>query len=109
MINLICPKEVRKQTKSGFCLGDTIVYSGDVGREMYIMRRGLVEVLSKNKENVVATLGPGGYFGEVWNADLTHYRYSSIAFHIEATHLICTAKQMTGFCMECKTGLKWLK
>ena len=64
---------VIKQTKSGFCLGDTIVYSGDVGREMYIMRRGLVEVLSKNKESVVATLGPGGYFGEVWNADLTHY------------------------------------
>uniref|UniRef100_A0A7M5XLN7 Cyclic nucleotide-binding domain-containing protein n=1 Tax=Clytia hemisphaerica TaxID=252671 RepID=A0A7M5XLN7_9CNID len=47
-----------------FMPGDTIVYSGDVGREMYIMRRGLVEVLSK-EQNVMATLGPGGYFGEV--------------------------------------------
>jgi len=31
---------------------------------MYIMRRGLVEVLGKH-QHVVATLGPGGYFGEV--------------------------------------------
>lgn len=48
-----------------FIPGDMIVYSGDVGREMYIMRRGLVEVLSKDQSYVVATLGPGGYFGEV--------------------------------------------
>lgn len=48
-----------------YILGDMIVYSGDVGREMYIMRRGLVEVLSKDQSYVVATLGPGGYFGEV--------------------------------------------
>ena len=44
--------------------GDTIVYRADVGREMYIMRRGLVEVLSKD-DQIIATLGPGGYFGEV--------------------------------------------
>jgi len=48
-----------------FMPGDTIVYSGDVGREMYLMRRGLVEVLSKDKSSVVANLGPGSYFGEV--------------------------------------------
>ena len=46
--------------------GDTIVYRADVGREMYIMRRGLVEVLS-NDDKIIATLGPGGYFGEVRN------------------------------------------
>ena len=46
-------------------LGDAIVYSGDVSREMYIMRRRLLEVLSKDKENAVAMLGPGGYFGEL--------------------------------------------
>ena len=43
-----------------------IVYAGDVGREMYIMRRGLVEVLSKDRSFAVATLGPGGHFGEVF-------------------------------------------
>jgi len=47
-----------------FMPGDTIVYKADVGREMYIMRRGLVEVLSKD-DQIIATLGPGGYFGEV--------------------------------------------
>ena len=32
----------------------------------------------------------------------------SVAFHIETSHLICTANQMTGFYLECKTGLKWV-
>ena len=30
----------------------------------------------------------------------------SVAFHIETSHLICIANQMTGFYMECNTGLK---
>ena len=32
---------------------------------------------------------------------------SSIVFHIETGHLICTANWMTGFCMKYNTGLKW--
>ena len=32
----------------------------------------------------------------------------SVAFHIETSHLICNANQMTGFYIECNTGLKWL-
>ena len=31
-----------------------------------------------------------------------------VAFHIETSHLICIANQMTGFYMECITGLKWV-
>ena len=31
---------------------------------------------------------------------------SSVAFHIETSHLICIANQMTGVYMECSTGLK---
>ena len=50
--------------------GDYIVYAGDMGREMYCVRRGLVEVIADNDKGtgeatVVATLGPGAYFGEV--------------------------------------------
>ena len=30
----------------------------------------------------------------------------SVAFHIETSHLICIANQMTGFYMKCNTGLK---
>ena len=33
----------------------------------------------------------------------------SIAFHIETSHLICSANQMTGFYMKCNTELKWVK
>ena len=32
----------------------------------------------------------------------------SDAFHIENSHLIFTANQMTGFYMKCNTGLKWV-
>ena len=29
-----------------------------------------------------------------------------VAFHIETSHLICNANQMTGSCIECNSGLK---
>ena len=32
----------------------------------------------------------------------------SNAFHIEISHLICHANQMTGFYMKCNTCLKWV-
>ena len=33
----------------------------------------------------------------------------SVAFHTEISHLICNAKQMTGFYTECNTSMKWVK
>ena len=33
----------------------------------------------------------------------------SVVFHVETSHLFCSANQMTGFYMECNTGLKWVK
>ena len=33
----------------------------------------------------------------------------SVGFHMETSHLIFTANQITGFHMECNTGLKWVK
>ena len=38
-----------------------------MGREMYCVRRGLVDVIGDDEITVVATLGPGAYFGEVKN------------------------------------------
>ena len=35
--------------------------------------------------------------------------HSSVAFHIETSHLICCPKQMTGFYMKRNPGLKWVK
>ena len=34
---------------------------------------------------------------------------SNVAFHTENSHLNCFAKQITGFCMKCNTGLKWFR
>ncbi|XP_022094111.1 uncharacterized protein LOC110981133 isoform X3 [Acanthaster planci] len=48
-----------------FTPGDMIVYEGDMGREMYFIRRGTCEVLSKDMTRVTSTIGPGQYFGEV--------------------------------------------
>jgi len=45
--------------------GDYIVYAGDMGRELYCVRRGMVEVIGDDDNTVIATLGPGSYFGEV--------------------------------------------
>ena len=33
----------------------------------------------------------------------------SIAFHMETSHLFCSTKQVTGFCMKTNTGLKRVK
>ena len=33
----------------------------------------------------------------------------NLGFHIETSHLIYTANQMTGFYIECNTKLKWVK
>ena len=33
----------------------------------------------------------------------------SVVFHIEASHLHCRAKQMTGFYMRCNIRLKWVQ
>ena len=30
------------------------------------------------------------------------------AFHIVTSHLVCTANQLAGFCVKCKSGLKWI-
>ncbi|XP_071795542.1 uncharacterized protein [Asterias amurensis] len=48
-----------------FTPGDMIVYEGDMGREMYFIRRGTCEILSKDMTRVTSTIGPGQYFGEV--------------------------------------------
>ena len=34
---------------------------------------------------------------------------SSVVSHIETSHLIHAANQMTDFYMKCNTGLKWVK
>ncbi|KAK3095216.1 hypothetical protein FSP39_011650 [Pinctada imbricata] len=40
-------------------------FSGEVGKEMYIVNRGRLHVVADNGKTVLATLKPGSYFGEI--------------------------------------------
>jgi len=39
--------------------------AGEVGKEMYIVNRGRLQVVAENGRTVLATLRPGSYFGEI--------------------------------------------
>jgi hypothetical protein len=43
---------------------DALMVAGEMGKEMFIIERGTVEVTSADRSIVHATLGPGGYIGE---------------------------------------------
>ena len=54
------------------CPGDFVYHAGDLGEEMYFVRKGFVEILSEDLSHVVNKLGSGGYFGEVRTHAIIH-------------------------------------
>lgn len=44
---------------------DSCVIAGEVGKEMYIVNRGRLQVVADNGKTVLATLKAGSYFGEI--------------------------------------------
>lgn len=42
-----------------------IYFTGEVGKEMYIVNRGRLQVVADNGRTVLATLKAGSYFGEI--------------------------------------------
>ncbi|XP_065163954.1 cyclic nucleotide-gated channel rod photoreceptor subunit alpha isoform X2 [Atheta coriaria] len=48
-----------------FSPGDYICRKGEVGKEMYIVNRGRLQVVADNGRSVLATLKAGSYFGEI--------------------------------------------
>ena len=48
-------------------------------------------------------------FCAVTGSKLTLFIQPSVAFHIETSHLFCSAKQKTGFYMKCNIVLNWVK
>jgi len=47
-----------------FQAGDEVIRKGEIGREMYLISRGEVEVID-HSGHVIATLGEGNFFGEI--------------------------------------------
>ena len=45
--------------------GDYVCKKGDVGREMYIIKRGKIDVVNDDGSVVFVTLGEGVVFGEL--------------------------------------------
>ncbi|KRK00138.1 cyclic nucleotide-gated cation channel beta-3 isoform X6 [Drosophila yakuba] len=48
-----------------FSPGDYICRKGEVGKEMYIVNRGRLQVVADNGKTVMASLKAGSYFGEI--------------------------------------------
>lgn len=48
-----------------FSPGDYICRKGEVGKEMYMVNRGRLQVVADNGRTVLATLRAGSYFGEI--------------------------------------------
>ncbi len=62
------PDSLQKVSKKAFKTGDIIFNQGDVGTEMYVVEKGLVEVMMATEQEKVVTLGeigPNNFFGEM--------------------------------------------
>lgn len=56
---------VNKLVLQVFSPGDYICRKGDIGREMYFVKRGVLHVVSDDGQTVFAKLKEGSYFGEI--------------------------------------------
>merc|ERR1712029_1253808 len=53
-----------------FSPGDYVCRKGDVGKEMYVIKRGKLDVVADDGVTVFVTLADGAFFGEVSILDI---------------------------------------
>ncbi|XP_041358726.1 cyclic nucleotide-gated channel cone photoreceptor subunit alpha-like [Gigantopelta aegis] len=78
-----------------FSPGDYICRKGEVGKEMYIVNRGKLQVVADNGKTVLATLKPGSYFGEIsiLNMGTAGNRRTASVRSVGYSDLFCLSKK----------------
>lgn len=71
-----------------FKKGTILFHEGEAGREMFVIRAGRVEIskTSRDVETILATLGPGEFFGEM--SILNHKPRTATAMVVEDARLL---------------------
>lgn len=74
--------------------GEYVCRKGDVGREMYIVSHGKLEVLPEENGEVLTELKPGDYFGEigVLNLGRSHHRRTAFVRSVGYSDLLCLSR-----------------
>ncbi|XP_014669591.1 PREDICTED: cyclic nucleotide-gated channel rod photoreceptor subunit alpha-like [Priapulus caudatus] len=77
-----------------FSPGDYICRKGEVGKEMYIVNRGRLQVVADNGKTVLATLKASSYFGEIsiLNMGTAGNRRTASVRSVGYSDLFCLAK-----------------
>ncbi|XP_015792172.1 cGMP-gated cation channel alpha-1-like isoform X2 [Tetranychus urticae] len=78
-----------------FSPGDYVCRKGEVGKEMYIVNRGKLQVVSDSGANVLAILRAGSYFGEIsiLNMGTAGNRRTASVKSVGYSDLFCLSKQ----------------
>lgn len=78
-----------------FSPGDYVCRKGEVGKEMYIVNRGKLQVVSDTGSHVLATLRAGSYFGEIsiLNMGAKGNRRTASVKSVGYSDLFCLSKQ----------------
>ncbi|XP_048269959.1 cyclic nucleotide-gated cation channel alpha-3 isoform X13 [Bombus terrestris] len=69
-----------------FSPGDYICRKGEVGKEMYIVNRGRLQVVADNGKTVLATLKAGSYFGEISILNMRTAGKECVGVQIKRSH-----------------------